>query len=195
MCPWSCIYLWNRGVRLVWFMKSRQGPFLWAGWRFMVPDSTIPYSTSSSIPLCMVWAKHSPFTQLSSPSHFMTILEISWIWQLVIMNASSFIGQLTSGVLVQHFGVSAVLTSSTFGGTVLLFALIGLRTLASVVVIGILYGYSAGICKPAYHVHCSAYSRSPLLSAVQALWAPVLVILSPDPSDLGYAPPPKSAAK
>jgi len=81
------------------------------------------------------------------------------------MNASSFIGQLTSGVLVQHFGVSAVLTSSTFGGTVLLFSLIGLRTLASVVVIGILYGYSAGI--------------------FQALWAPVLVILSPDPSDLG----------
>ncbi|OJA21116.1 hypothetical protein AZE42_11382 [Rhizopogon vesiculosus] len=48
---------------------------------------------------------------------------------------------------------------------ILLFAFIALRTLASVVAIGILYGYSAGI--------------------FQALWAPVLAVLSPDPSDLG----------
>lgn len=40
-----------------------------------------------------------------------------------------------------------------------------MRTLASVVVIGILFGYCAGI--------------------FQALWAPVLAVLSPDPSDLG----------
>lgn len=82
------------------------------------------------------------------------------------MNASSFIGQLTSGVLVQRFGVSAVLTSATFGGTVLLFALIGLRTLASVVVIGILYGYSAGICKPAYHVRF--FSLLPLTASLDS---------------------------
>jgi hypothetical protein len=67
------------------------------------------------------------------------------------MNTSSFVGQLTSGLLVEYFGVPGVMTVSTFAGTVLLFSLIGLRTLASVVVIGILYGYSAGICKSAYH--------------------------------------------
>jgi hypothetical protein len=100
------------------------------------------------------------------------------------MNASSFIGQLTSGVLVEHFGVPAVLTGSTFCGTVLLFALIGLRTLASVVTIGILYGYSAGICKTAFH---SRPYPLTILPEVQALWTPVLAVLSPDPSDLGYA--------
>lgn len=68
-------------------------------------------------------------------------------------------------MLVEYFGVPGVLTVSTFAGTVLLFSLIGLRTLASVVVIGILFGYCAGI--------------------FQALWAPVLAVLSPDPSDLG----------
>ena len=76
------------------------------------------------------------------------------------MNASSFIGQLTSGVLVEHFGVPAVLTGSTFVGTVLLFALIGLRTLASVVAIGILYGYSAGICKQAWSVNPTRLTTS-----------------------------------
>lgn len=67
------------------------------------------------------------------------------------MNTSSFVGQLTSGLLVEYFGVPGVMTVATFSGTVLLFALIGLRTLASVVVIGILYGYSAGICESTYH--------------------------------------------
>ena len=76
------------------------------------------------------------------------------------MNTSSFIGQLTSGVLVEYFGIPAVLTGSTFGGTVLLFALIGLRTLASFVVIGILYGYSAGICKPSYRGYISIPAHS-----------------------------------
>lgn len=66
------------------------------------------------------------------------------------MNTSSFVGQLTSGLLAECFGVPGVLTVATFAGTVLLFSLIGLRTLASVVVIGILYGYSAGICKSAH---------------------------------------------
>ncbi|OAX37105.1 MFS general substrate transporter [Rhizopogon vinicolor AM-OR11-026] len=103
------------------------------------------------------------YLQLDSTMHGLS--QTFSFYSLVIMNASSFIGQLTSGVLVEHFGVPAVLTGSTFVGTVLLFALIGLRTLASVVAIGILYGYSAGI--------------------FQALWAPVLAVLSPDPSDLG----------
>jgi hypothetical protein len=100
------------------------------------------------------------------------------------MNTSSFVGQLTSGLLVEYFGVPGVMTFSTFAGTVLLFSLIGLRTLASVVVIGILYGYSAGICKSRTMAH---HTRSLLFSTVQALWAPVLAVLSPDPSDLGYA--------
>ncbi|KAG1738957.1 MFS general substrate transporter [Suillus lakei] len=103
------------------------------------------------------------YLQLDSATHGLS--KTFSFYSLVIMNTSSFVGQLTSGVLVEYFGVPAVLTVSTFAGTVLLFALIGLRTLASVVVIGILYGYSAGI--------------------FQALWAPVLAVLSPDPSDLG----------
>jgi len=68
------------------------------------------------------------------------------------MNASSFLGQLTSGFLVEYFGVPAVLTATTFSGAVLLFSLIGLRTLASVVVIGVLYGYSSGVCKFTYYL-------------------------------------------
>ncbi|KAG2093152.1 major facilitator superfamily domain-containing protein [Suillus discolor] len=103
------------------------------------------------------------YLQLDSATHGLS--KTFSFYSLVIMNTSSFVGQLTSGLLVECFGVPRVLTVSTSAGTVLLFSLIGLRTLASVVVIGILYGYSAGI--------------------FQALWAPILAVLSPDPSDLG----------
>ncbi|KAG1801738.1 MFS general substrate transporter [Suillus subaureus] len=91
------------------------------------------------------------YLQLDSATHGLS--KTFSFYSLVIMNTSSFVGQLTSGLLVEYFGVPGVMTVSTFAGT------------PSVVVIGVLYGYSAGI--------------------FQALWAPVLTVLSPDPSDLG----------
>ncbi|KAF9234082.1 MFS general substrate transporter [Melanogaster broomeanus] len=86
-------------------------------------------------------------------------------YSLVIMNASSFIGQLTSGSLVGYLGVPTVVLIATFCGTVLLFGMIGVHTIGGVVAFGVLYGYFAGI--------------------FQALWAPVMTMLTPDLSELG----------
>ncbi|KIK99138.1 hypothetical protein PAXRUDRAFT_132730 [Paxillus rubicundulus Ve08.2h10] len=86
-------------------------------------------------------------------------------YSLVIMNASSFIGQLSSGLLVGYLGVPTVILIATFCSTALLFGLIGVHTVGGVVAFGVLYGYFAGI--------------------FQALWAPVMALLTPDLSELG----------
>ncbi|KAF8840409.1 MFS general substrate transporter [Paxillus ammoniavirescens] len=86
-------------------------------------------------------------------------------YSLVIMNTSSFIGQLSSGLLVGYLGVPTVVLIATFCGTALLFGMIGVHTVGGVVAFGVLYGYFAGI--------------------FQALWAPVMALLTPDLSELG----------
>lgn len=62
------------------------------------------------------------------------------------MNASSFIGQLSSTVLVGYLRVPTMLIIATFCGTIILFGMIGVQTVTGVVVFGVLYGYFAGIC-------------------------------------------------
>ncbi|KIJ63093.1 hypothetical protein HYDPIDRAFT_29781 [Hydnomerulius pinastri MD-312] len=85
--------------------------------------------------------------------------------KLVIMNASSFVSQIITGLVANRFGVDNMIIVSSFGATVLLFGLIGVRTVASVVAIGVIYGFFAG--------------------AFLALWGPVLTLLTPDLSELG----------
>lgn len=63
------------------------------------------------------------------------------------MNFSSFVGRVSSGFFVRPLGVLNMIAFSTFTGSALIFAMIGLRSVASVVVIAIIYGFSAGIGK------------------------------------------------
>ncbi|KAG9313185.1 MFS general substrate transporter [Chiua virens] len=85
--------------------------------------------------------------------------------KLVIMNAASFIGQLSSTLLVGFFPVPTLTIIATFCCTVILFGMIGVSTVAGMVVFGILYGYFAGV--------------------FIALWSPLMTILTPDLSELG----------
>lgn len=62
------------------------------------------------------------------------------------MNAASFIGQLSATVLVGYLRVPTVIIIATLCCTVILFGMIGVHTVAGVVVFGVLYGYFAGIC-------------------------------------------------
>lgn len=108
--------------------------------------------------------------------------------QLVIMNASSFVGQLCSTVLVGHLSVPTLTIIATFCCTVILFGMIGVHTVAGIVVFGVLYGYFSGIC-----ASFLCLTRLDLLIArpvfvcpVLALWTPIMALLSPDLSELGY---------
>ncbi|KAH7923706.1 MFS general substrate transporter [Leucogyrophana mollusca] len=103
------------------------------------------------------------YLQLDSSVHGLN--QTFSFYSLVIMNTSSFVGQLTSGFLADYFGVASIVVLSTFGCSVLLFAMIGVRTLASVAIFGVIYGYFAG--------------------TFLALWAPMLEVLTPDLSEFG----------
>ncbi|KAJ7176263.1 MFS general substrate transporter [Mycena crocata] len=66
-------------------------------------------------------------------------------YSLVIMNTSSFIGRLTPGFFAHSLGIANMVTASAVGGAIIILGMIALRSLASVVVLGILYGFCAGV--------------------------------------------------
>jgi len=74
------------------------------------------------------------------------ILPADGIHQLVILNASNFIGRATSGYIAAFTGVINLTIMATISCSVLIFGMIGLNSLASVVVLGVVYGYLSGMC-------------------------------------------------
>jgi hypothetical protein len=66
--------------------------------------------------------------------------------QLVIMNGSSIVGRLAPGFFAQRLGIINVFSVAMGCGAVFILSMIALRTIASVVVIGVLYGLCIGVC-------------------------------------------------
>ncbi|KAJ7820545.1 MFS general substrate transporter [Mycena leptocephala] len=105
------------------------------------------------------------YLQLDAVTH--GIDETFSFYALVIMNACSFIGRLTPSVLGTRLGLD-ILTMVCFaagGGAVLILCMIALKTVASVVVISVLYGLCAGV--------------------FVTLMAPLLAVLTADLGELG----------
>lgn len=71
------------------------------------------------------------------------ILELQ---QLVILNASSFVGRASSGFYLS-LGIGKIVVATTACCTILIFSMAGISGVASVVVIAVIYGYSVGVCK------------------------------------------------
>jgi hypothetical protein len=67
--------------------------------------------------------------------------------QLVIMNFSSFIGRLSPGLYANRLGIDNVVVIATCCCAILVLGIIAVKTVVSVVVIGIIYGFFAGICQ------------------------------------------------
>jgi len=70
--------------------------------------------------------------------------------QLVLLNGCGFIGRVGSGLLASKLGVINLIVAACYGCSALIFAMIGLRTVGSVVVIAILYGLLTGACESFY---------------------------------------------
>ncbi|KAJ7857458.1 major facilitator superfamily domain-containing protein [Mycena olivaceomarginata] len=66
-------------------------------------------------------------------------------YSLVIMNAASFIGRLFPGLVVERFGILNMFVTAVACGTILILCMIALGSVTSVVVIGIMYGFCAGV--------------------------------------------------
>ncbi|KAJ7739250.1 MFS general substrate transporter [Mycena maculata] len=103
------------------------------------------------------------YLQLDAVTH--GINQTLSFYSLVIMNASSFFGRLSPGFFAGRFGVLEMVAVASGCGAILILSMIALKTVASVVLIGILYGYSAGI--------------------FVTLMAPLLAVLTQDLGELG----------
>ncbi|THV06304.1 MFS general substrate transporter [Dendrothele bispora CBS 962.96] len=65
-------------------------------------------------------------------------------YTLVILNASSFLGRLTPGPFIHKLGVGNIITGACGCCAVMIFAMMGIKTLPEFVVFGIIFGFFAG---------------------------------------------------
>jgi hypothetical protein len=62
------------------------------------------------------------------------------------MNFSSFVGRLSPGLYVNSLGIDNVIAVTAGCCSILILGMIGVKTISGVVLIGIIYGFFAGIC-------------------------------------------------
>ncbi|KAG1774219.1 major facilitator superfamily domain-containing protein, partial [Suillus placidus] len=110
------------------------------------------------------------FIQLDSIKHGLSVTFSFYsvgysAMQLVILNVSNCVARVTSGFIAAFTGVPNLIIVATISGGVLTMGMIGLSSLASVVVLGVMYGYFAGL--------------------YIAMVAPLVATLTPDLSELG----------
>ncbi|KAG2122861.1 major facilitator superfamily domain-containing protein [Suillus cothurnatus] len=84
------------------------------------------------------------FLQLDSMKH--GISTTFSFYSLVILNASSCVGRFTSGYIAAYTGVPNLTVISAISCGLIIFGTVGLSSLTSVVILGILYGYFSGVC-------------------------------------------------
>ncbi|TFK38657.1 MFS general substrate transporter [Crucibulum laeve] len=103
------------------------------------------------------------FLQLDAIKH--NLSERFGFYALVMMNATSFVARMSAGLLAQRLGVMNMITVSTGCCAVLIFCMIALKTVASVVLLAVIYGFFSGI--------------------FITLMAPLIAILTEDVTELG----------
>ncbi|KAG2120295.1 major facilitator superfamily domain-containing protein [Suillus cothurnatus] len=103
------------------------------------------------------------FLQLDSIKHGLSVTFS--FYSLVILNVSNCVARVMSGFIATFTGVPNLIIVATISGGVLILGMIGLSSLVSVVVLGVMYGYFAGL--------------------YIAMVAPLVATLTPDLSELG----------
>ncbi|KAJ7438742.1 MFS general substrate transporter, partial [Mycena latifolia] len=103
------------------------------------------------------------YLQLDAVTH--GIDETFAFYSLVIMNASSFVGRLSPGFFARKFGILNMVVIGSGCGAILILCMIALKTVVSVILLGVLYGFCAGI--------------------FVTLMAPLLAVLTQDMGELG----------
>ena len=97
------------------------------------------------------------------------------------MNAANLVGRVSSGFITRYTGVPMLMIITTFSFGVLILGMIGLSSVASVVVLGILYGYFSGICGH----FITLMPHYLILFKDVALTVPLAAVLTPELSELG----------
>ncbi|KAG2133318.1 major facilitator superfamily domain-containing protein [Suillus clintonianus] len=103
------------------------------------------------------------YMQLDSIKHGINV-QFSF-YSLVIMNGACVIGRCTAGIIAAYTGTLNFTIASTVACSALIISMIALRDVASVVVLGLAYGYFSGV--------------------YIALMVPLVTAFTPDLSELG----------
>jgi len=67
--------------------------------------------------------------------------------QLVVMNVSNVVGRLSPGPLAHRLGVINMIAASAGCSAILILCMSALKSVASVVLIGVLCGFFSGVCQ------------------------------------------------
>jgi hypothetical protein len=73
--------------------------------------------------------------------------------QLVLLNGGSLIGRLSTGFIAPYVGVPRLMIIATAACGILILGMIGLDRIPTVVVLGTIYGYFAGVCQSLFISH------------------------------------------
>jgi hypothetical protein len=108
----------------------------------------------------------------------------------VILNVSAFVGRLSPGLYANTLGVDNAVTISAGCCSVLILGMIGVKSVTSVAVIGIIYGFFAGVCETSFILFfIVTLLRASGISTFHCLdistLAPLFAVLSDDISELG----------
>lgn len=63
------------------------------------------------------------------------------------MNFSSFVGRLSPGLYVNSMGIENIVTVAAGWCSILILGMIGVKSVAGIIAIAIIYGFAAGVCK------------------------------------------------
>jgi hypothetical protein len=107
----------------------------------------------------------------------------------VILNVSAFVGRLSPGLYANALGVDNAVTISAGCCSVLILGMIGVKSLTSVAVIGVIYGFFAGVCETSFFFIIVTLLRAFGIPTFHCLdistLAPLLAVLTDDISELG----------
>ncbi|KAJ7499842.1 MFS general substrate transporter [Mycena latifolia] len=138
-------------------------PLFWSSIRRFGRDRPYVLATAGLTIFNMGFFFPTFYLQLDAVTH--GIDQTFSFYSLVIMNTASFAGRLSAGFVARRLGILNMTIAATACVAALILAMIALRTVASVVVIGVLYGYCAGV--------------------YVTLNAPLLAVLTADLGELG----------
>ncbi|KAJ7290034.1 MFS general substrate transporter [Mycena rebaudengoi] len=122
---------------------SKKDPEYWKSLRRFSRDKPYVLATIGMAIFSVAFYFPIFFLQLDAVTH--GIDRTFAFYALVIMNASSFVGRLTPGFFAHSLGIDNMVAAAAGCGAVVILGMIGLRSITSVVVLGVLYGFCAGV--------------------------------------------------
>ncbi|KAI9068325.1 MFS general substrate transporter [Trametes sanguinea] len=153
----ACLVMRTRTLQL------REPPPLWSSAKRFIKDGAYVFAAIGMTVFAMGFYFPLFYMQLDALTHGLD--KTFSFYSLVILNSCSFLGRLSPGFFANKLGVENITVVSTFICAVLIIGMIGLSSVASVVVIGVIYGFFAG--------------------TYIAMLAPLLAHLTDDMSELG----------